>query len=326
MIITETPFRVSFLGGGTDYPEHFHKHGGAVLGTAIDQCAYLTVMRFHAQLFDYNIRLAYRKVECVGKLAEIEHAPFRVILKKVGLESNVEINYAAELPGFSGLGTSSSFVVGLLNALYAYKGEIRSPMALAQEAIEIEREHLGESVGCQDQTFAAFGGVNLIEFRNCGDIVVNRVPLSRERIAEIEASLLMVFTGIKRRASDVAQKQIAKVSDNNERLTKLRHMVDDGYEAMTGGRLENLGNLLHEAWLLKQQLDDGISNSAIGDIYKAGMEAGAWGGKLLGAGGGGFVLFLVPPEKRASIREKLGHLEDIPLRINHPGSRVVHAG
>jgi len=326
MIITETPFRVSFLGGGTDYPEHFREHGGAVLGTAIDQAAYLTVMRFHSALFDYNIRLAYRTVECVSKLTEVQHAPFRAALRHVGIERDIEINYAAELPGFSGLGTSSSFLVGLLNALHAFRGQTRTPLQLATEAIEIEREHLGECVGCQDQTFAAFGGVNLIEFRRAGDIVVNRVPLGRERIEEIESSLLLVFTGVRRRASEVAQGQVGRVVENNGRLTKLRHMVDAGYKALTAGSMEHFGGLLHESWLLKQQLGDGVSNGPIAEIYDAGLEAGAFGGKLLGAGGGGFVLFIVPPDRRTAIAQKLGHLEQIPLRINHPGSRVIHAG
>ena len=186
MLITQTPLRISFLGGGTDYPEYFEKYGGAVLGTAVDKCAYFAISRFYSKLFDYSIRIAYRKVECVSSLNDIEHAPFRECMRWTGLHQDVEINHSAELPAGTGLGSSSSFTVGLLNTIYAYKRKLVPSLELAYEAIDIERNVLKESVGVQDQTFAAVGGFNLIEFRSMGNFVVNRVPFSPIRLEEFE--------------------------------------------------------------------------------------------------------------------------------------------
>jgi D-glycero-alpha-D-manno-heptose-7-phosphate kinase len=326
MIISQTPFRISFLGGGTDYPEHFEKEGGAVLGTAIDKSVFHTVMHFHSQLFDYSIRISYRKTECVGGVREIEHAAFRACLERCHLTRDVEVDLTAELPSFSGLGSSSAFVVGLLNALYAFQGKFVPPMALAYEAIDIERNVLKECVGCQDQTFAAVGGFNLMEFRSTDDIVVHRVPLSAGRLLEIESHLLFLYTGLRRRASDVAIRQIQRVEQNGPRLRKMRAMTDKGYALLTGGGdLNEFGRLLHETWVEKQQLDEGVSNDTINELYSRAIHAGALGGKLLGAGGGGFLLFWVPPEKRASVREALGALHEIPVRVNAAGSHIIHA-
>ncbi|MBI2824258.1 MAG: GHMP kinase [Planctomycetia bacterium] len=325
MIISKTPFRISFFGGGTDYPEHFTRAGGAVLGTAIDKFAYLSATRFYSRLFDYVIRLGYGRVECVTSLAEIQHAPFRECLRWVGITEDVEVDYTAELPSSTGLGTSSSFVVGVLNALYTFQGRVVHPLELAYQAVEIERAALGEAVGCQDQTFAALGGINVIEFRQLRDFVVHRIPLSAERQAEFQDHLLLVFTGIRRRASEVAASQVKKIGHNAALLCHMRRMVDEGYRIMTGnGSLAPFGKLLHDGWVVKNQLDHGVSNAVIDEIYKTGVEHGALGGKLLGAGGGGFMLFFVPPEQRASVRAALGHLEEIPVRINALGTQIIH--
>jgi D-glycero-alpha-D-manno-heptose-7-phosphate kinase len=326
MIISKTPFRISFFGGGTDYPEYFTRYGGAVLGTAVDKCTYLAATRFYSQLFDYSIRLAYRQVECVADLERIEHAPLRECLRWVGITKDIEVDCVAELPSSVGLGTSSSFVVGVLNALYAFQGRIVHPLDLAYQAIEIERDILHEAVGCQDQTFAAMGGFNLIEFRTTRDIVVHRVPLSAERKAEFEQHLLVVYTGIRRRASQLAARQVERIGQNLEPLHKLRRLVDDAYSILAGGQsLATFGALLHEGWLLKNSLDQSISNETINDIYRRGLEAGALGGKLLGAGGGGFVLFFVPPERRQAVASALVPLQTIPMGINSPGTQIVHA-
>lgn len=326
MIISKTPFRVSFFGGGTDYPEHFTRHGGAVLGTAIDKCTYLAATRFHSRLFDYTIRLAYRQVECIPDLESIQHAPFRECLRWVGVTKDIECDCMAELPSSVGLGTSSSFVVGVLNALYAFQGRLVHPMDLAYQAIEIEREVLHEAVGCQDQTFAAMGGFNLIEFRGLRDIVVHRVPLSPERQREFEKHMLVVFSGIRRRASTVAASQVKRIDHNLDRLLQMRKLVDRGYEALVGSQsLAEFGRLLHEGWVLKNQLDESVSNPTINEIYQRGMQAGALGGKLLGAGGGGFVLFFVPPERRATVRKALADLEEIPVGVNATGTQIIHA-
>ncbi|MBL8212433.1 MAG: hypothetical protein JNK87_17085 [Bryobacterales bacterium] len=327
MIITQTPFRISFFGGGTDYPAYFEKHGGgAVLGTAIDHSAYLSVSRFYSRLFDYSIRIAYRKVECVSSLEDIEHAPFRECLRHCGIESDVELNYTGELPSFSGLGSSSSFTVGLLNALYAFQGRARRPIDLAIEAIHLEQDTLSEAVGCQDQVFAAVGGFKLIEFRTREDIVVHSVPLSHDRLREIEDHLLLLHTGIKRRAADVAKAIIPRLGDQKAHLLRMREMVDDGYSLLTSGAdLAKFGELLDEAWQRKRELASGITNPEIESIYERGKAAGASGAKLLGAGGGGCMLFVVDPDRREAVRAAVPELEEIPVGINSPGSHIIHA-
>lgn len=326
MIITRTPLRVSFLGGGTDYPEHFCEHGGAVLGTAIDKFSYFSMSRFHSELFDYSVRISYRQVECVDTIDRLQHAPFRECLRWCGVQRDVEIHYAAELPAFTGLGSSSSFVVGLLNTIYAFQGRLVPHLELAKQAIELERRVLRESVGCQDQTFAAVGGFNVIEFNGLDNIVVSRIPFTAERLATFEDHLLIFFTGLRRRAEEMAARQVQRVAQNREHLVALRRTVDEGYRILTdGGELARFGRLLHEAWLHKRALDDGVSNGTIDEIYTAALEAGALGGKLLGAGGGGFILLFVPPERRDAVRRRLAHLREIAIRTNAPGTHVVHA-
>ena len=313
------------MGGGTDYPRHIQRHGGAVLGTAIDKSGYICVSRFFSRLFDYSIRIAYRQVECVRSLDEIKHAPFRECLRHCGISSDVEVNYAGELPSRSGLGSSSSFVVGLLNALYAFQSRPIDPMDLAQQAIEVEQEVLREAVGCQDQIFAAFGGLNLIEFRASGDFQVHPVPISPRRLEEFQSHLLVLHTGIKRRAESVAANQVKRLEENREALLQLRVMADQGYSMLTGNcSLGAFGELLGRSWRLKRELDPGIASGEIRSIWETGMRAGALGAKLLGAGGGGCMLFFTPPERRASVRASLADLEEIPVRIDAPGSRVIH--
>jgi D-glycero-alpha-D-manno-heptose-7-phosphate kinase len=327
MIITQTPLRISFLGGGTDYPEYFLKHGGAVLGTAVDKSAVFCMSRFYSKLFEYSIRIAYRQVECVNEIDEIQHAPFRECLRWAGVMQDIEINHAAELPAFTGLGSSSSFVVGLLNTIYAFQRRMKPSLEVAYEAIDLERNRLKESVGCQDQTFAAVGGFNLIEFNGMNDFVVHRIPFTYSRLEEFEEHLLVFFTGIKRRAEDLAARQVQRVVVNKARLDAMRALVDEGYRILVGGgSVAPFGAVLHKAWLLKRDLDEAITNSTVDAIYAAGMEAGALGGKLLGAGGGGFMLFFVPPERREAVRERLSHLAEVQFHLNASGTHVVHAG
>jgi D-glycero-alpha-D-manno-heptose-7-phosphate kinase len=325
LIITKTPFRISFFGGGTDYPEYFGKHGGAVLATAISHSAFLAVSRFYSRLFDYRIRIAYRQVECINELDEIQHPGFRECLRYCGISHDVEVSYTAELPSFSGMGSSSSFLVGLLHALYAFQGKAVPKMELAYQAIALEREVMQECVGCQDQTLAAVGGLNVLEFRAMDDIIVHRIPLPRERMECLEQHLLLLFTGFRRKASDVASRQVGKIAQNADVLKRMRQLVDRGYHSLTTtDGLAEFGCLLHENWCLKQSLDDGIANQTIQEYYEAGRAAGALGGKLLGAGGGGFLLFFVPPERRQAVRQCLAHLEEVPIAINAPGSHIVH--
>jgi D-glycero-alpha-D-manno-heptose-7-phosphate kinase len=326
MIITQTPLRISFFGGGTDYPEYFLKHGGAVLGTAINKFAFFSISHFYSALFDYSIRLAYRQVECVKSVDDIQHVPFRECLRWCGINKDVEIDLAAELPSYTGLGSSSSFIVGLLNTIYAFQGRLVPPMELAYQAIEIERNVLKECVGCQDQTFAAMGGFNFVEFHRPDYIVVNRLPISHERLREFEEHLVLTFTGIRRRAQDVTTRQVEKIAQNVEHLQAMRKMVDEGYTILLGqGSLAPFGELLHQSWLHKRLLDSAVSNDRVDEIYQAGREAGALGGKLLGAGGGGFILFFVPPEKKSAVCQKLSQFPTIPIQVNACGTHIIHA-
>jgi D-glycero-alpha-D-manno-heptose-7-phosphate kinase len=326
VIITKTPLRISFFGGGSDLPEYFGRHSGAVLGTSIDKYVYLSVTRFPSQLFDYNIRVAYSKVECVGALDQIEHSPVREALRHCGIERDIEISVAADLPSFSGLGTSSSFTVGLLKALHAHLGRHVGAAELMGLAIHLERDILHEAVGYQDQAFAAYGGFNYIEFSGTHGIHVERVATSRERIDELNQSLMMFYTGVKRRAGNVEQEKIAKMASIEENLSRMRRMVDEGLAILTSNRpLTEFGELLNRTWQEKRSLCDGVSTPVIDSMYAVALENGALGGKLLGAGGGGFMLLYAPPEHRQRVRAALQGFHEVEFSINAPGSAVIHS-
>lgn len=327
MIITRTPFRISFFGGGTDFPEFFREYGrGAVLGTAIDQYILHTVSPFLSHLFDYSIRLAYRKVECVNNVDDIEHSPFKACLKYLGITKDIEIGLTSNLPSFSGMGSSSSFTVGLLNALLAHQGRVVPKLELALMAIEIEREILGESVGCQDQVFAAIGGFNIIEFRAPLEINIHKIPMSKDKMAEFKSNLMIFFTGIKRRANDLEEKKLKRLSEISTTLKEMLSLVDDGYRILTGsGDLSDFGIMLDTTWRLKRQLESNVSNTLIDNMYNQAISAGALGGKLLGAGGGGFMLFYVPPERQDKVRNALIGYHEINVGINAPGSSLIYS-
>ncbi|HWR58749.1 MAG TPA: hypothetical protein VN328_07665 [Thermodesulfovibrionales bacterium] len=326
-VITKTPLRVSFLGGGTDLPEFFLKHGsGAVLGTTVNKYLFHSVIPFHSDLFDYSLRLSYSRVECVKSIDDIEHAPFRECLRYLGISKDIEIDLASELPSFAGMGSSSSFVVGLLNALLAFQGKTIPKMDLAYAAIEIERGILREAVGCQDQVFAAVGGLNVIEFSSNRNIIVNRIPMTPERAAEFESYLMLFFTGIRRKAVEVEEKKIRNMDNISNVFKLMLPLVDKGYRILTGnGQLSEFGYLLHETWHLKRQLEKDVSNSEIENLYETAILAGALGGKLLGAGGGGFMLLFVPPEKQDKVRRELTRYHEIKVEINTPGSTVIYS-
>jgi len=326
MIICRTPLRISFFGGGTDFPEFFCEHGGAVLGTAIDKYIYHCVSRFPSELFDYSIRLSYRRTECVNTLNEIEHAPFRELLRHFGLSRDVEISLSADLPAFSGLGSSSSFTVGLAHALSAFSGRFLSREELAKLGIDMERRVLQETVGFQDQIFAAYGGMNLIEFNRGGGFNVHRVTLSNGRLEEFENSIMLFFTGVTRRASEIERNKLARLSEISHSLHRIYRCVDKANDLLAGsGSLTEFGRLLHESWMEKRSLDTDVTNPSIDRMYQLGIEAGALGGKLLGAGGGGFLAFFVPLERQEKVRAALkGHYE-ISFSMNAPGSTIVHS-
>lgn len=326
MIICQTPLRISFLGGGTDFPEFFGRHGGAVLGSAIDKFIYHSVTRFPSELFDYAIRLAYRRVECVQRVDEIEHAPFREVLKWTGIEKDIEIGLTADLPSFSGLGSSSSFTVGLLHALYAYQGKFVSRRELARQAIHIERDRLREAVGVQDQIFAAFGGLDLVELSGTDTMTVNRVPVSSARLHELNDSLLLFFTGVTRRAQDIERNKIKNLPAIEAGLRNILRLVEKGYNILTGnGPLTEFGRLLGQTWTEKRQLDPAVSTAQLDLMYETAITAGAVGGKLLGAGGGGFMLFFVPQERQAAVRKAMAAYYEVRFNLNAPGSTIIHS-
>lgn len=324
MIISRAPVRISFFGGGTDYPEYFSKEGGAVLATAINKYCYITASPFLSHLFDYSVRVSYRRVELARNLEEIEHRVFRECLKLCDLHKDLELHTIADLPAFTGMGSSSTFTVALLHALYSFKGQFLAANELARQAIYIERHVLGENVGCQDQVMAAFGGLNVVEFRSETDFAVRRVFLPPDRLVNFERHLCLVFTGIKRRASDVVAPQLRKVAENRSVLTSMYQMVWRGLSILTTDTsLQAFGELLNEGWHAKRSLDGGVSSPEIDALYEKGMRAGAWGGKLLGAGGGGFMLFFAPPERHPTIAEAFPGHRLLNVSINAPGSQII---
>jgi len=324
MIITSTPLRVSFFGGGTDYPVWFREHGGSVLSTAIDKRCYITC-RHLPPFFEYHSRISYSRVENVVANENIEHPSVRACLQFMDVREGVEIQHVADLPARTGLGTSSAFTVGLLLALYGLKDRMRDKHSLATDAIHVEQDLLHEAVGSQDQVSAAFGGFNRINFQTDGGVEVRRVLAGQNRLAELEQNLALYFTGFSRIASEVATQQLKMTPHKQKELGMMRQLVDEAETIVTSPTrpLAEFGKLLHESWQIKRTLTEKISNSNIDEIYEAGLSAGALGGKLLGAGGGGFMLFFVPPERRESLRLRLKKFLCVPFRFSDQGSHVV---
>ena len=324
MIISKTPFRMSLFGGGTDYPDWYRIHGGAVIGTTIDKYCYLSV-RHLPPFFEHKHRVVWSNIELINEIADIRHPAVRAILEEMAFEDGMEITYNADLPARSGLGSSSSFSVGLLNALHALKGRMISKQALAREAIRIEQEVMGEAVGSQDQIWAAFGGLNRIEFHRDGGFDVSPLILSSDNRHALQSSLMLFFTGFSRYASEIAQKQIDNFGNKKNELGALGQLADDatGILQGTGDLVTDLGALMHQAWKLKRELADGVTTPAVDDIYSAGREAGALGGKLLGAGGGGFMLFVVRPEDRSKVRDRLKDLIHVSFEFDMGGSKIA---
>jgi D-glycero-alpha-D-manno-heptose-7-phosphate kinase len=324
MIISRTPFRISLFGGGTDYPTWFREHGGSVIGTAIDKYCYISV-RHLPPFFEHKSKIVYSRVELVKETSEIEHPAVRGILTDMAVTDGLEIHHDADLPARSGLGSSSSFTVGLLNALYALNARMISKRDLGREAIRIEQDVLKEDVGCQDQIWAAYGGFNRIDFHPDGSFSVLPFILPSARRAELAQSLMLFFTGFSRFASDFAGEQIKNMNSRKNQLRMIRSLVDSAADILLDAKapLRELGELMHQSWLIKRELAASVSNSQIDEIYEAGRDAGAVGGKLLGAGGGGFMVLLVDPEKRAAVRERLKKLVHVNIGFDNDGSKIV---
>jgi D-glycero-alpha-D-manno-heptose-7-phosphate kinase len=325
MVITQAPVRISFLGGGSDFPQHFEVHGGAVLATAIDRFAYVTVQRFHHQFFDHRLRIAYRKTETPGNASEVDHPAIRACFQKLGIDEGAELHHMADLPARTGLGSSSTFVVSMLQALYAYQGRFCSTETLAREAIDLERNILQEAGGYQDQIIAAYGGTCLVHFGRSRKFTVTQLPLPAARIMELQDHMLLMYTGIQRDSFSVLKRQVERTEDNHEILCRMSRLAEEGARYLADGvAMEEFGELVHESWMLKRSLSD-VSLPAVDEAYEAGLKAGAAGGKLLGAGQGGFLLFIAKPENHGRIQAALPGMLPLKVGINAPGSRVIFA-
>jgi D-glycero-alpha-D-manno-heptose-7-phosphate kinase len=323
MIISRTPFRISFFGGGTDYPVWYREHGGAVLSTTIDKYCYIMVRELPA-FFPFKYRIAYSKVEQTNSIEEIEHPAIRAVLHEMNITEGLEIHIAADLPARSGIGSSSTFVVGLINAIHALKNISISRHDLAAKASYIEQNILHEYVGNQDQSAAAHGGLNIINFKKDGAIEVNKIILSEERKVNLEKHLLLVFTGIVRNSSDVAKTQISNLKSIESELKQIKSLVNESYEILNSSQcISEFGKLLHKTWCEKRKLSPIVSNDLIDKIYSDALSAGAIGGKLLGAGSGGFMLLFAGPEKHKEIKNVLKTLTFIPLKLEDSGSIII---
>lgn len=323
MIISRTPFRISFFGGGTDYPAWFRTHGGGVLATTINKYCYISC-RYLPPFFAHKIRVVYSRIENCQDVSSIQHPAVREVLRYLKMERGVEVHHDGDLPARSGMGSSSAFTVGLLHALYALKGQIPSVQQLAKESIYVEQELLQEAVGCQDQVLAAHGGLRHVVFHQNGDIAVDPVTLSSERIDELNSHLMLFFTGVSRTASNIAQTYSQDLEVKEEVLRVMSQMVDEGIAILASGDdLGRFGRLLHEGWLAKRSLSASISNGFIEQLYGEARRYGAIGGKLLGAGGGGFMLLFVRPGDQQHVRDRLRNLIYVPFRLEFGGSRII---
>jgi D-glycero-alpha-D-manno-heptose-7-phosphate kinase len=323
MIISRTPFRISFFGGGTDYPAWYRNHGGAVLATTIDKYCYLTC-RYLPPFFEHRFRVVYSVIENCQTIDEIAHPAVREVLRYLKIDRGVEIHHDGDLPARSGIGSSSSFTVGLLHALYALKGQFIDKHRLAKESIHIEQELLKETVGSQDQVLCAYGGFNHITFLPNGEISVRPVTIAPERIRELSSHLMLFYTGIKRTASDIAESYVNDIDARRRHLRILKDVVDESIAILNSGQdITAFGTLLHEAWQAKRSLSSWVSNSLVDELYDRAISAGAIGGKLTGAGGGGFLLLFAPPERQSAIREKLSHFIHVPFQFEFSGSQII---
>lgn len=324
MIITKTPFRMSFFGGGTDMEEYFKENGGAVISTTIDKYCYVNV-RHLPRFFDYSTELAYAKTERVKRIEDIEHPLIRNIMKMLDMHE-IRLTYEADLPARSGLGTSSSFAVGTLQAFYALKGKYADKKKLADEAIYVERVLCEEAGGWQDQIAASYGGFNRIDFNENG-YTVRPIIISPERKKALNNNILMFFTGFTRFSSEIQKANNETTQEEKkEKLKKMYDMVNEAEEILVNKNrsLDDFGRLLDKSWRLKRQTGKAVSTSDIDKLYEKGIEAGALGGKLLGAGGGGFLIFYVQPEHQAEVKKALKDLMYIPFEFENDGSTIIH--
>jgi len=323
MIITRTPFRISFFGGGTDYPSWYLKNGGNVLATSINKYCYISC-RYLPPFFEHRTRVVYSKIENCGNLEEIQHPAVRETMRFLEIDRGLEVHHDGDLPARSGMGSSSCFTVGLLHALYALSGVMVSKHQLAKESIHIEQNLIKETVGSQDQVMAAYGGLNHIIFNTTGEITIRPIILTKERLVELSSHLMLFYTGIKRTASDIAKTYVTDIESKGENLCIMNELVQEALSVLSGNRcICNFGELLHKTWMLKKKLSPQISNGHVDQLYERARSDGAIGGKITGAGGGGFLLLFVPLSAQARVRKALKELIYVPFAFESSGSQVI---
>jgi D-glycero-alpha-D-manno-heptose-7-phosphate kinase len=323
MIICRTPFRISFFGGGTDYPGWYRTHGGAVLAATIDKYCYLTC-RYLPPFFEHRIRLVYRQIETCTTIEEIRHPAVRETLRYLHIDRGIELHHDGDLPARSGMGSSSAFTVGLLHALHGLRGEMPTKQQLARESIHLEQEVLKETVGSQDQVMAAHGGFRHALFHPDGEITINPLPLPPERLAELKSHLMLFYTGIARTAADVARSYVHGIESRRRQLRIMKELVEESIDILASGTdIRAFGDLLHEAWQAKRSLSTRVSNREVDTLYGQAQAAGALGGKLTGAGGGGFLLLFVPPDKQPAVVQALDGLLHVPFEFEPAGSQII---
>lgn len=328
MIISRTPYRISFFGGGTDFPAWYQKEGGAVLSTTIDKYCYISC-RFLPPFFDLKHRIVWSYIEHVHSISEILHPAVREGLRMLKFDDTVglEIHHEGDLPARSGIGSSSTFSVGLIKALMALRNGSIIKHQLALKAIEFEQNILKENVGCQDQVAAAYGGLNVIRFSSDGQIIVEPVKISEQRLLELQSRLVLVYSGTSRLSSEMAGYIVSNMNGKRKLLFRMADMVNESLSILSGdGSMDSFGELLHEGWMLKRELSEKVTNSKINRIYDKARKGGALGGKLLGAGSAGFMVFYVPPEKKESVLEELSEYLHVPFKFENTGSTIIYNG
>ena len=325
MIICRTPTRISFFGGGTDYPIWYEKNGGSVISTTINKYSYITV-RYLPKFFDYRYRIRYYKTEEVNAISEILHPSVRECAKFIGIEEGFEMAHNSDLPAGSGLGSSSTFTVGMLHSLYALKSYMPTKRELATNALHVEQDLIGEAVGSQDQIAASWGGFNKISFGSDRKFEVDPIILSMDRIKQLQDNLLLCFTGYARSAPEIAKIQISETPSKNRELRDMQSLTKDAFELLknSSADIDEFGQLLNTQWKIKKSLSDKITNSKLDEIYNTGIKNGAIGGKILGAGGGGFMLFYANKERHRQIIDSLSSKLFVPFRFDNSGSKIIY--
>jgi D-glycero-alpha-D-manno-heptose-7-phosphate kinase len=319
LIIVQTPFRISLFGGGTDFPSYFMEEGGCVLSSAINKFIFVTVK----ERFDDKLRISYTRTEMVDHIDEIQHELIRESLRKTGIQQGIEIITMGDIPAGTGLGSSSTVTVGALHALYAFQNRWFSTDDLAAQACDIEVRVLGKPIGYQDQYIAAIGGLRFIEFHPDGKITHQPVAIESNILTRLSENLLLFYTGMTRQADSILTEQQGNIRSNFAILRTLKCMAHTAREALCAGHLNTIGELLHESWQLKKQLASGISNDLLEESYDAARQAGALGGKVTGAGGGGFLMLYVPLERREQVRLALSNLQEMPFHLEPDGTKVI---